>query len=270
MPFFERDGLRFHYRAEGHGLPLVFQHGLGGDVSQPFGLFQPPSRVRLVAFDARGHGATRPLGDPEKIALGAFADDLVALLDHLGLEAAIVGGVSMGAAVALNTTLRYPDRVLGLILSRPAWLDQPRPPNAQVYLRIAQLIREQGAQEGLRRFRQTPEFRDLLRDSPDCAQSLVSQFEHPRAEECIVRLERIPQDTPCRDRAAWRSIRVPTLILGNKQDPIHPWEYAEAHAQGIPRAELRELTPKSVSLERHAKDVQRALEDFLRRHFPTG
>ena len=58
-------------------------------------------------------------------------------------------------------------------------------------------------------------------------------------------------------------------MLGNHQDPIHPWDFAETMAKTIPGAEFRELTPKSVSLERHAADVQRALGDFLRRHFPT-
>ena len=97
MPAFERDGLRFHYRDEGAGVPFVFQHGLGGDVGQPFGLYAPPpSGIRLIAFDARGHGETRPLGDPKKISLGDFADDLVGLLDDLGIEAREVAPVAAG------------------------------------------------------------------------------------------------------------------------------------------------------------------------------
>ena len=86
MPTFDHDGLTFHYRDQGHGLPFVFQHGLGGDVAQPFGLYSPPTGVRLIAFDARAHGETRPVGDPKKISLAEFADDLVALLDHLGVD----------------------------------------------------------------------------------------------------------------------------------------------------------------------------------------
>jgi pimeloyl-ACP methyl ester carboxylesterase len=270
MPFFDHDGLRFHYRDEGRGTPFVFQHGLGGDVGQPFGLYEPPEGFRLIAFDARGHGETRPLGDPKKVAIGAFADDLVALMDHLGLERAVVGGISMGAAVALNAALRYPERVLGLVLSRPAWLDRPLPENTRVYPHIARYILRHGAKEGLEHFRQTPEFHAIQQQSRDAAQSLVNQFTHPRAEECLVRLERIPHDAPCRDRAEWRAIDVPTLVLGNRKDPIHPWEFAEVLAWAIPGAELRELTPKSVSVERHAGDVRRALDDFLTRHFPRG
>ena len=50
---------------------------------------------------------------------------------------------------------------------------------------------------------------------------------------------------------------MPTLVLGNRQDPIHPWDIAETLAGLIPGAELREITPKSVSLEQHAADVQK-------------
>jgi pimeloyl-ACP methyl ester carboxylesterase len=271
MPPFNRDGIQFHYRDEGEGVPFVFQHGLGGDVSQPFGLYAPPPLgVRLIAFDARGHGETRPLGDPKKIALAVFADDLVALLDLLGIERAVVGGISMGAAVALNTALRYPDRLLGLVLSRPAWLDRPLPENARVYPHIAQYILKHGAKEGLELFRQTPEFAEVARQSPDAAQSLVRQFEHPRAEECLARLERIPHDSPCHDRTEWAAIKVPVLVLGNRVDPIHPWKFAQTLAAEIPGASLRELTSKAIDANRHAADVRSALDEFFKRHFLKG
>ena len=77
MPFFEHDGLRFHYRESGHGPPLVFQHGLGGDVSQPFGLYRPKPGIRLIGFDMRGHGETRPLGDLDKLTIPSMAEDLI-------------------------------------------------------------------------------------------------------------------------------------------------------------------------------------------------
>ena len=51
MPFFTHDGLNFHYLDKGRGTPFVFQHGLGGDVSQPFGIFAPPPGFRLLGFD---------------------------------------------------------------------------------------------------------------------------------------------------------------------------------------------------------------------------
>src|SRR5262245_5051487 len=267
MPSFQRDALAFHYRDVGSGLPFFFQHGLGADSGQPFSLFTPPPGIRLLAFDCRAHGETRPVGVPQKISIPAFADDLLALMDHLKIAGAIVGGISMGAAIALHFTLSHPERVLGLVLSRPAWLDTPRADNVQIFQLVAQLIREHGATRGAELFRQTEEYQRFSREAPDNANSLLTQFEHPRAEETVIKLERIPQYAPSFTREHWRTISVPTLVLANRQDPIHPFEYGETLARIIPGAQFRELTPKSVSLDRHAQDVQSHLKKFLKRHF---
>ena len=188
-------------------------------------------------------------------------------MDLLGLPDAVVGGISMGAAVALKVALSHPSRVRGLVLSRPARIDRPLPENTRVYTHVARYILHYGVEEGLEHFRRTEEYQEIERESPECARSLELQFSNPRAEECIARLERLPHDAPCHDRSELAVIRVPTLVLGNRRDPIHPWEFAEVFARTIPGAELRELTPKAVSVERHAADVQAALEDFLGRHF---
>ena len=268
MPTFERDGLGFHYLDRGEGLPFVFQHGLGGDVSQPFGLYTPPGGVRLIGFDARAHGETRPLGDVKKVAIAPTADDLIALLDHLALDRAVVGGFSMGASVALSVALRYPGRVRGLVLAEPACLDRPLPENARIFPHVAQHLLKYGAAVGLERYRETPEYRRLAVESPDTARWVEHQFLQPRAEECVVRLELIPHDCPVHDREEFRAVRVPTLVLGQRHDPVHPWEFAETLARLIPGAELRELTPGTLDLARHATDLQTGVDAFLVRRFP--
>jgi pimeloyl-ACP methyl ester carboxylesterase len=270
MPTFNHHGIDFYYEDTGSGLAFVFQHGLGGDVTQPLGLFQPPTGVRLLAFDARAHGRTQPAGDLERLHFDTFAEDLLALLDHLHIDRAVIGGISMGAGIALNFALRFPQRTLGLVLSRPAWLDAPHPWNVRMFTLISGLIREHGAKKGQELFRQTDEFRDTLRQWPDAAHGLALQFDSPQAETNAVRLERIIKDSPCRDRREWASITVPTLVLANRLDPIHPYEFGEEYARLIPNAELREITSKSVSIERHGADVQRELEEFFRRHFAIG
>jgi len=267
MPFFDRDALRFHYQSRGAGLPFFFQHGLGGDVNQPFGLYRPPPGVRLLAFDMRAHGETRPVGAESSLSIAMFADDMVALMDELEIDTAVVGGISLGAAVAANLAIRFPTRLVGLVLSRPAWIDRPIARNVQLYGNIARLIRQHGAHHGLEHFRLLPEFETMQRESPDCASSLVGQFEQARARECVARLEQLPCSSPCDDRSEYGSIVAPTLVLGNRLDPVHPWPFAVELAGLIPRAELRELTPKSVRVEAHSADVQAAIDDFLTRHF---
>jgi pimeloyl-ACP methyl ester carboxylesterase len=263
MPFFFHDGLQFHYEEAGSGVPFVFQHGLGSDVGQPLGLCGPAPGIRLLSFDCRAHGATRPLGDTSKIRISQFAGDLSAFLDELGIARAIVGGISMGAGVALNFALRYPERAVGLVLTRPAWLDQPLPSNLNIYPKLAFFIREFGAAAGLERFMASDDYQDLARTHPATARSFVSQFQESRAEEAVTRLERIPNDVPNCDRCEWCSIHIPTLVVANRQDPVHPFNYGALLAQSIPDAQFSEVTPKAVSEEQHVRDVRASIDSFL-------
>ena len=102
----------------------------------------------------------------------------------------------------------------------------------------------------------------MLRESPDVAASTLGQFTHPRADETAIKLIRIPQDAPCSGRA-WKTISVPTLVLANRIDPVHPYDYGVTLAKEIPGARFSEVTPKSASAERHAQDVRRCIEDFI-------
>lgn len=270
MPFFLHDRLRFHYYRSGQGIPFVFQHGLGGDLSQPVGIFTPPPGIELLSFDFRAHGQTYPVGSVGKISFSAFADDLNAFMDQMHLERAVIGGISMGAGVSLNFALRFPGRVLGLVLSRPAWLDGPMARNAEIFSEISCLIGQHGAQKGLELFTQTDTYHAVLRESPDVAVSLVKQFESSRAEDSFVRLALMPRDAPSYDRRKWNAVQVPTLVLANRQDPIHPFEYGETVAQCVRGAEFREITAKSISVERHSQETQAFIEDFLQRLFLQG
>lgn len=268
MPTFERDGLRFNYIDTGDpdGRPFVLQHGMGGDVTQPAGLFVPPPGVRLIALDCRGHGLTGPTGDPAKLRFAVMADDVIALLDHLGIACATVGGVSMGSGVALTLALRHPDRVNALVLSRPAWLAAPQPPEKiALYDTIAGLLRVHGPDAGRALFADAAELKAIEAASPNSAASLLSQFARAQSVESVDVLERLPRDAPTHDRGEWGTIEVPTLVLANQQDPIHPFSYGETLAAEIPTAGFAELTPKSVSRPEHVRDFQRHVSGFLRR-----
>jgi pimeloyl-ACP methyl ester carboxylesterase len=267
VPYFDHDALHFHYLDQGAGTPFVFQHGLGANVHQPEELFRPREGFRFISMDCRNHGETRPLSDPDKLNFDTFADDLRGLLIHLGVTRALLGGISLGAGVALNFALRYPESVMGLVLARPAWLDTPAPENSRGIPAAASYIRQYGASEGLARFKQSEVYRAVAQQSPDSAASLVSQFAAPRAEEAVDRLERLPGDAPNRDASEWAMVRVPTLVLGTRRDLIHPYAYAETLARAIPRAALKELTPKTISPERYRLDTQDAIDHFLQQHF---
>lgn len=129
MPNILANGIRIHYEEQGMGTAMVWAHGLCGtrhDWDQTMSFFQ--GRYRVVAYDARGHGRSEIPDHPEAYSQEIMVADLRGLVDALGISQAVVGGHSMGANVALNFALRYPERCLGIILvgigsgsSDPQW-----------------------------------------------------------------------------------------------------------------------------------------------------
>ena len=267
IPTFEHDGIYFHYADIGDGVPFVFQHGLGGDLSQPLELFTPPPGVRLLCFDFRAHGQTEPLGPEVKISIYHCGDDLMHFLDHLGLDRAVVGGISMGAAVAANYALRYPHRVAGLVLSRPAWLEGPNVDNAARFGLIAVLLRRFGPEQGKLLLQRAEIYGAMNAASPGMADSLAAQFDNPDAAERAAGLGRIPLDAPYESLDQLASISVPTLVLANRQDWVHPFSYGEQIARAIPGAQFHEIPAKLIDPVAHARDVNIHLHSFLQQNF---
>jgi 3-oxoadipate enol-lactonase len=96
-------------------LPVVFIHGF------PFSnkMWEPQirelsSEIHAITYDVRGHGSS-DVGDGQ-FTIELFVDDLIALLDHLNIEKAVLCGLSMGGYIALRTIERHPNRVKGLVL----------------------------------------------------------------------------------------------------------------------------------------------------------
>jgi pimeloyl-ACP methyl ester carboxylesterase len=269
MPFIESGGIRFYHELSGAGGPLVaFQHGLGGEVSQPQSILGGSARLRALSFDCRGHGRTEPLGLPERLTFSSFADDLRAILDALCVGGLIVGGISMGAGVALNFALRNPARVQALILSRPAWLDVPCPPNLEIFRRLSQWLKEEGPERAKGRLLADPEYRRIQVVSRDNAASILRQLERPSREATIATLARLPADAPCAAPEAWREVAVPTLVLVNDLDALHPVDYGRRLAAGIPGAQLVEIAPKEKDPALHAREAREAIEAFVQALVP--
>lgn len=109
-------GLRLHFRDVGRGPPVVLLHAfpLTGEMFEPqWTALQ--GRARVIVPDLRGFGGSDTGPSPSE--MGAMADDVLGLLDHLGVESAIVGGVSMGGYVSLALLRNDPGRVRALVLA---------------------------------------------------------------------------------------------------------------------------------------------------------
>lgn len=115
MAFADVNGQKLYYEDSGDGPAIVFSHGLYMDHE----MFAPQVDAlrdtwRCITWDERAHGATVTTADP--FTYWDSASDLVGLLDHLGIESAVLAGMSQGGYLSLRAALTAPERVRALVL----------------------------------------------------------------------------------------------------------------------------------------------------------
>ena len=111
----EVNGINLYYEIHGTGRPLILLHG-GLMSGETFGPVLPmlADKHQVVVADLQGHGRTADIDRPIDIRL--MADDIAALIDHLGLEKPDLIGYSLGGGVALHTAVKHPDKIRRLVL----------------------------------------------------------------------------------------------------------------------------------------------------------
>ena len=263
MSVFDHDGIQFYYERTGKGPPVVICHGLTGDCGVIKLLLNDFDGHDLVIWDCRGHGRTEPVGRHDAYNLSTFADDLHALLEHLRIERAIVGGVSMGAAIATRFALDWPTTVEALVLIRPAWLDRPAPEPLRLLIQVGELLGTMESSEGQQRLAGLPLFHEMQKIDPQAAAAALELFNDPRAVERRVRLARIPRDCPISGWTEIERLTMPALVIGCEPDYVHPLSYAQEWAQRLPRAEFLQVPAKSVDETKYTAAVRAAVKSFI-------
>jgi pimeloyl-ACP methyl ester carboxylesterase len=228
------DGAAIEYEATGEGPALLLLHAF------PLGLsmWEPQARAlaarhRVVRFDARGFGGSAPGDGP--LTMERIADDAAALLDHLGVEKAVVGGCSMGGYAAFAFVRRHPERLRGLVLlDTRAGADSAEAKatravlaakvlaegaSAAVEALLPKLLGETSRRERPRLVADVRE-RVLAAPPPAIANALAGLA--ARADS----------------RATLPTIAVPTLVLVGAEDVLTPPSEAALLSAAIPRARL--------------------------------
>jgi pimeloyl-ACP methyl ester carboxylesterase len=255
---------------QGEGRPVLVLHGLGGDSKQSLGLFPVGSPVTLIAPELPGHGDTDLLPD-DPATFDAFAELCASVLDGMLITGRIstgplpVVGVSMGAGVALALVAARPDLVAGLTLIRPSWLDEAPPPNLAPFPIVAGLLRELGPAAGAAAFRDTAIYRNIEREAPAMAQSLLGQFSRPHASERARVLKEMPLSLPLPDRQAYTALAVPTLVVGAPEDPVHPYALAQTLSEWVPGSRFASVPRKLLDPSEHNQAVARVVSNELAR-----
>jgi pimeloyl-ACP methyl ester carboxylesterase len=255
----------FSYRQVPGAVPVVMLHGLGGDSGQLAGLPWGPRSQEWTTLvpDLRGHGrssattAVQPTFD-------LLAHDVDALSGHLGLGGKVVlAGISMGAGVALRLTLASPHRVAGLVCIRPAWEHHPYPPNLDVLQRIADGLETGDPDLGRARFASSDDFSALADRFPDAAHSLLSYFDTSQPQRMARMLRAMPASAPYSAPHDLQHVKCPTVIVGNKDDPMHPVDLAHRWSAAIPQARFIEAPPRYSSAAEHARAIVDVATGFV-------
>lgn len=234
---FESRGTHLFAWELGEGHPFVFLHGgLADHRATLFRVGSLSSTLRLLAPDLRGSGRSVHAGPLDWDLLG---DDVAALLDHLGLERAVVGGTSMGSGVALRFALRHPARLERLVLLSPVFPggDLPLAPAAREAMAA---MGEAGARiptEGVDALR--PLFGGLPSPLRELALEMLLGADPPSLASTTRLLASGVQPFESASRLA--SIEVPVLVVPGT-DPQHPAEIASLYARHLPRPLLAEAT----------------------------
>lgn len=243
---------------------MLFQHGLCGDARQPADVF-PLTSFRCVTVECRGHGGSEA-GDPEAFGIATFTDDVAATLESLRAGPLPVGGISMGAAIALRLAVTRPDLVSALVLARPAWVTARGPDNMRPNAEVGAMLADHDAAEARTIFEASRTAAWLAEAAPDNLASLRGFFARTPRDVTAALLMRIAADGPGVSEAQVARLTVPTLVIGHDRDVVHPLAMAQALAALIPRSTLSVIPPKADDLEGYRTAFRASLRHFLQEH----
>lgn len=255
------NGSTLAYSDRGNGLPVVLIHGfpLCRKMWRPQAEGLAKAGCRVITPDLRGFGES--LLAAETVSMATYADDMVGLLDHLGIDKAVVGGMSMGGYVLLNLLERYPDRVAASIfITTKAGSDDKAAKARRAAL--AEATRAQGIQPVAEAFRSPLFAPATLTDNPALVDEVFDWIRAtpPLGAACgLLAMGNRKDYVPLLG-----SINQPALVVGADKDQAIPVEHARILAEGLPNAALCVLQGGGhlVNLEQPAAFNQ-AIVEFL-------
>ena len=205
------NGINLYYETHGSGRPLILLHG-GLGSGEMFGPILPALAVgrQVVTVDLQGHGRTADIDRPISIEL--MADDIAALIEHLGLERPDVMGYSLGGGVALLTALRHPELVGRLVV-------------ISAHIRRDAIYPDMLAQQG----QMSSAAAEFMKDTP--MYELYARVA-PRPEDFPRLLDKIGEamakDFDYSDEV--RGLKTPTLFVAADADMAPPSHFVEVFA----------------------------------------
>lgn len=241
------NGHELKVRSQGKGPLFVWGHGLTGsmcseDALELFEWKKFPKNIRLLRYDARGHGESEASATPAGYHWAELGSDMTALAEqHARNSSYVLGGQSMGCATTLYAALQSPERVRGLVLVNPPTAWQTRAAQGAFYRKTAWVSGLLGGKLLAKAMR------------GDLSRLLPYWMLEARSEQVLGALEGLSAMRRCTLFNLFRGaaltdlpkeselarLNMPTLILAWSDDPTHPLQTAETLARLLPNAQLQ-------------------------------
>jgi pimeloyl-ACP methyl ester carboxylesterase len=236
VPELTNGDVRLWYASRGDpaGPPVVLLHGLFFSRRLFERMATQLADHHLLLLDLRGHGrSSRPV-ETDAYAWPAMASDVTTLLDHLGIERAVVGGLSLGANVTLAFAATQSQRLRGAIVEMPV-LEGGRPQAERTFRPLAAALDAAGSALRPLSRAATPLRRSRL---PEVATAADLLSLDPAAGAAMLRTLLADRQPVLDGVEALARAEVPTLVIAHRLDALHPVADARHVADRVPGAQL--------------------------------
>src|SRR6266852_6815427 len=206
MAYFDSKGVQIYYEEHGRGEPVVLVHGFASRADHNWGAewFKHLAEYyRVLALDCRGHGKSGKPHEPEAYAGDTMGDDVIRLMDHIGIRRTLLMGYSMGGRIALGLLRSHPERLRAVVLGGIGAVSASRPGFSRQPIVNALLADDASAVSDER----AKQFRDFAESIGNDLKALAACMGGNRS------------DLTAEDLAA-KPIRVPTMIVIGTKDTL--------------------------------------------------
>lgn len=224
MPYANaKDGTRLFFEEVGRGLPILFVHEFAGDHRSWGPQLRYFSRSHhCVAFNARGYPPSDVPSDGERYSQEIAREDVVAVMDHLGIAQAHIVGHSMGAYTALHLGIHDPQRCLSLAAASCGWGSNPatRAESARLAEEIARMFREAGIAAAAENYANFPmRHAHKAKDPRGWAEFVRWLGEHSAEGMALTMLHlQLRRPTLWDMTEGLKSLRIPLLVIVGDED----------------------------------------------------
>jgi pimeloyl-ACP methyl ester carboxylesterase len=259
-------GVRLAGERAGNGVPVILLHGL--TATRRYVLmgsrYLARAGAELVAYDARGHGASSPAPSREAYEYADMVRDLDTVVAAVGTPVVLVGN-SMGAATAAAYALEHPERVSALVHVTPGFAGAGRE-DAELgdWRALADGMERSGVNGFMDAYEppREPRFREA---ALKFTRQRLERHEHPEAVADALRV--VPGSVAFDGLESLAALEMPSLVVGSRDesDPGHPLELAKAYAEQLPNSSFLVEDAGESPLAWQGAQLSRAIEAFLRK-----